>query len=165
MRAPDCCLEMYPLDSNFSIVSARVAGVPNPLPAIASAKSSSWMSLPAFSIRERRRASLIRAGGFDFSSLQSCDVMFASGSSSEIVPHPSGKFNALGTTSLHPSDLYCWASLVNISPFKSAVRFCLSIVASPYHEAMKFRKIMLYNRCSSLVSDPLGNFPVGIIAK
>ena len=62
---------MNSLEINFSIVSARVAGVPNPLPFIAAANSSSSIFLPACSINRKRPASFSRPGGFVFSSLNS----------------------------------------------------------------------------------------------
>ncbi|MNT28383.1 hypothetical protein D3C72_1640670 [compost metagenome] len=46
------------------MVAARVAGVPRPLPAIASRSSSSSISLPAPSMADSNVASVKRAGGF-----------------------------------------------------------------------------------------------------
>ena len=119
---------MYPRESNFSIVSALVAGVPNPLSDIASESSSSSISLPARSIKVNKRASLRREGGLDFSSFHVCSSIVEELGFDSSVPHPSGKLKFLGTTSLQPRDWYCCASLTKISPPKLAVLFCFSMV-------------------------------------
>ena len=54
----------YSLAIKFSIISARVAGVPIPLSLRTSAISSSAMERPQCSIKESNFASVRRAGGF-----------------------------------------------------------------------------------------------------
>jgi hypothetical protein len=51
-------------DAEALVESARVAGVPMPFSCSAAARSSSSICLPAFSISDSRRASVMRGGGF-----------------------------------------------------------------------------------------------------
>ena len=130
---------MYPRSTSFSIVSARVAGVPRPLSLIASARVSSSICLPACSINRNNPASLSRPFGLDFSSENSNDSTEPSHGLLGSTFHPSGKDCFFGRTARHPSTLMVLDSLVKFSPSSVAVRFCTSHVASGCQDAKKVR--------------------------
>ena len=105
LKLPERARCMKFLEINFSIVSALVAGVPSPLPFIASASSSSSMLLPACSIRDSNFASLSRFVGLVNSSLNRCfNASVIAGLVSKEF-HFSGIELLFGFTSLHPASL------------------------------------------------------------
>ena len=108
---------------SFSIVSARVAGVPRPLSLIASANDSSSICLPACSINRRRPASLSRPFGLDFSSANSNDSIVPSHGLLGRTFQPSGKDCFFGRTALQPATLMVRDSLMKFSPSSVAVLF------------------------------------------
>ena len=162
---PPLARRMYPRSTNFSIVSALVAGVPSPFSFIADAKSSSSMFLPACSIKRKSPASLSRPFGLERSSLNSKSLMSALHGFSGSVFHPSGRSCFLGRTALQPAVLMVRTSLRKRSPPSKAVRFWTSHTAGGYHDARKVRVIRSYNFLWSALGKPSGILPVGIMAK
>ena len=142
---PPRARRMYPRSTNFSMVSARVAGVPNPFSFSAAARSSSSMCFPACSISRNNPASLSRPFGFDRSSLNSNSLMSALQGFDGSVFQPSGKSCFFGRTALQPGVLIVLTSFRKRSPSIVAIRFCTSQTAGGCQEARNVRTIKSYN--------------------
>jgi hypothetical protein len=162
----------YPLAIRFSMTSARVAGVPMPFSWSTAAKFSSSICLPAFSMRDSRRASVMRAGGFVSSATISGSLLRTLTPVASLLPGTSGRRPLVrssvalaGNTARQPGTSSDRSRVRNRSPPTSVTRSTRSHTAGGWNAPKKRRATRSNTRRSSPLSAAVGSSPVGMMAK